>query len=221
MSSPKNSLKFTRRHMIRASFGLSFAFAAGCTPQVVTISNIIVAVRTVKHLLRLSRQLSSNNVYALNVSYKELGSFLKNKSFSTSVVQQMEQRGTSQTQGNSILRTRINQTSTAANELFKLLYTRANQNSTPELKNRMRSDIDAKQNIFKDRMKKAEEVVSSIEKSSKKYDDILGYIQVATGLEQIDHYIRDVDDVIIQAQSLDRQIQTALKENEAIVSGYG
>jgi hypothetical protein len=70
-------------------------------------------------------------------------------------------------------------------------------------------------------MKTAEDVVSSIEKSSKKYDDILGYIQVASGLQQIDQYIQDVDEVIVQARSLDREIQAALRENEVIVSAYG
>jgi hypothetical protein len=66
----------------------------------------------------------------------------------------------------------------------------------------------------------AEEVLSNIEKSVKKYDDILGYIQVATGLAQIDQYIRDVDEVIVQAKALDREIQNALRENEAIVASF-
>jgi hypothetical protein len=216
-------LILNRRGFIKSSIRLPllFVFASGCTPQIVTISNIIVAVRAVKQLLRVSRQLSHSNVYALNVSYKELGTFLNEKKFTTNVVQHMEQRSSYLTQGNNDLRSRINQTNSAANELFSLLYIRANQNSTPDLKNKMNSDIREKQNIFKEKMKIAEQVLSSIEKSSKKYDDILGYIQVAAGLAQIDQYIRDVDDVIVQAKALDRDIQTALRENEAIVSSFG
>jgi hypothetical protein len=85
----------------------------------------------------------------------------------------------------------------------------------------MNSDIHEKQKLFKEKMKIAEEVLSNIEKSSKKYDDILGYIQVASGLAQIDQYIRDVGSVIVEARSLDREIQNALRENESIVSTYG
>lgn len=193
---------------------------SGCTPQVVTVANIITAVRTVQQLLKLSRQLSNDNVYALNVSYKELGTFLNEKNFSTNVVQKMEQRGSSLSQGSSELRSRINQTSSAANELFSLLQTRANQNSTPELKSKMLSDIGDKQKVFNEKMKIAEEVLSNIEKSVKKYDDILGYIQVATGLAQIDQYIRDVDEAIVEAKALDREIQNALSENEAIIASF-
>jgi hypothetical protein len=218
-----NKYNLSRRGAIRSLFGLSFylAFAVGCTPQIVTISNILIAVRTVRQLLRISRQLSRNNVFALNASYRELGTYLKDKQFGTQTVQRMEQRSAYLTQGNNVLRTRINQTSTAANELFGLLQTRANQNSTPELKNKMLSDISERQKVFSEKMKVAEEVLSSIEKSSKKYDDILGYIQVATGLAQIDQYIRDVDDIIAKAKVLDYEIQKALRENEEIVSLYG
>jgi hypothetical protein len=148
-------LNVKRREIIASYFGLSlfFAIVSGCAPQVVTVSSIITAVRTVRQLLKLSRQLSNNNVYALNVSYKELGTFLNDKNFSANVVQKMEQRSSSLSQGSSELRSQINQTSSAANELFSLLQTRANQNSTPELKSKMLSDIGDKQKVFREKMK--------------------------------------------------------------------
>lgn len=211
-----------RREIIASYFGLSlfFAFVSGCIPQVVSVANIITAVRNVKQLLKICRQLSNNNVYTLNVSYEELGTFLSDKNFSTDVVQKMEQRSAYLSQGSSELRSQINQTSSAANKLFSLLKTRANQNSTPKLKSKMLSNIGDKQKVFKEKMKIAEEVLSNIDKSVQKYDDLLGYMQVATGLEQIDQYISDVDEVIVQAKALDREIQNALSENEAIVASF-
>ena len=91
-----------RREFVKSSFGISLftALATGCSPQKVIISNIIVSVRTVKHLLRISRQISRNNVYALNVSYKDFGEFLDEEKFTTNVVQNMEHRRSCLTQGN-------------------------------------------------------------------------------------------------------------------------
>jgi hypothetical protein len=70
-------------------------------------------------------------------------------------------------------------------------------------------------------MKITEQKLSNIEKSSKKYDDILRYIQAASRLVRIDQYIRDVVNVIVEVRSLGREIQNALRENESIVSSCG
>jgi uncharacterized coiled-coil DUF342 family protein len=171
-------------------------------------------------LLVLSKQLSNDTVYATSVSYKELGKFLDKKSFHTENIQTMEQRYSSLSQASVELRSKVNQTNSEANQLFSLLQTRANQNSTPELKSKMISDINDKQKVFNEKMQIANEVVSKIEASVKKYDDILGYVQVATGLDQIDQYINDVDKVIVQASALNSEIQNALSANQTIVASF-
>lgn len=213
----------SRRMLVTSLLGFSVlpVVLSGCmVPRVANIANIVDAIQIVKILLTESRKISNDTVYSVNVSYKELGKFLNDKNFSTAIVQKMEQRKFQLSQAASSLRSKLNQTNTAATELFALLETRASQNSTSELKDKMIAGINDKKRQFEEKLKIAGEVLTNVDKSVQKYDDILGYIQVGSGLNQVDQYINDVDTVIAEAQVLDREIQGALSESQRIVASF-
>ena len=212
-----------KRRRIIMSFGSSLLFVmlSSCfPPKVITIKNITTAVETVALLLKVSRQISNDTVYSMNVSFEELSGFLREQNFSTDTIQRMEQRTISLSENASKLRSQLRQTNSEAEQLFSLLETRAKQNSTSNLKKQMLSDIRDKKKVFKAKMAIANEVLSKVEKSVQKYDDILGYIQVGTGINQIDQYIHDVDTVILQANALDTEIKNALNESYKIIATF-
>ncbi len=69
-------------------------------------------------------------------------------------------------------------------------------------------------------MKEARTVLSKVDDAVQKYDDILGYIQVGVGLDQVDDYLNDVDKVISQGSILAKQIKEALIINRQIANSF-
>lgn len=211
-----------RRELIKYCFGssLSFSLLLGCTPTPANIANIIRAVQTVQALLALSRKISNENAYALNVSFAELGTFRKKNDFSIESIQVMEGRSAQLTQGGSDLRNRLNETDSEANSLFSLLTNRAKENSDKDVRKSLLSDIRDKQKVFREKMKDARSVLSDMEVSIQTYDDVLGAVQVKSGLGEIDKYISDVDEIIDRANILNQNIQSALERNQQVIASF-
>lgn len=217
-------VKFSaKRRRIIISFGSSLLLVmlSSCfSAKVITIKNITTAVDAVALLLKVSRKMSNDTVYSMNVSFEELGGFLRDQDFSTDTIQRMEQRTIFLSENARKLRFQLQQTNSEAEQLFSLLETRAKQNSTSNLKKQMLSDIRDKKKVFKAKMAIANEVLSKVDKSVQKYDDILGYIQVGTGVNLIDNYINEVDTVVSQANILNNDIKNALNESSKIIATF-
>lgn len=214
-------LDVKRRKFIKLSscFFVS-AIISSCAPQVIGIRKILLAIDTVVYLLQLSEKLSNDTAYSMNVSYQELGQFLNQNKFSVEAIVQMEQRYNYISSNAENLRNKLNETDTEANQMFALIKNRAKQNQTPELRKQMLSDINQKKKTFGSKMKEARTVLSKVDGAVQKYDDILGYIQVGVGLDQIDEYLNDVDEVISQGSVLAKQIKEALITNRKIANSF-
>jgi hypothetical protein len=212
-----------RRKIITSYCCVSFFSTVvwGCTPaSPVTIYRILQAVKLLRQFLDITQKTSKTTAANLNFSYQDLGKDLRTRNFSTETISKMEKRHLYLATSARKLTSFKNKTKDAAKDLFSLLETRANQNSTPELKEKMLPDIRDKKQIFEDKIKIVEEALSEIDKSIKKYDDILGYMQVLSGTKDIQQYIDNVDKAIAQADVLNKEVQTALDEGDKIINQF-
>jgi hypothetical protein len=212
-----------RRKIITSYFLLSFltTVTAGCTIAVpiVTIREIVQTVKFVRRLLEITQNISKTTAKNINVSYQDLGKDLRNKNFSADTIAKMEKRYSYLSTNGQKLVISKDRTKQEATKLFALLETRANQNSTPELRDKMLHDIKDKKRTFEEKIKIVEEVLSQMNTSIKKYDDILGYMQVGNGINEIQQYIDNVDKVIAQSDVLNKEVETALNEGQKIIDG--
>jgi hypothetical protein len=214
-----NKINTKRRKIVALFFSLSFftTIVSGCAPQVVSIRMILNGILIVKNLLDNTQKLSKKTSNSVNVSYQDLGKDLRNKDFSTGVIAKMEERHSNMRRSSDTLALSINQTKEQASKLFSLLETRANQNSTASLKDKMLPDIQKNKKIFEEKIQIVDKALSELNGSIKKYDDILGYMQVGNGINEIGKYIEDVDKVILQANVLNKDVQIAIDEGRATI----
>jgi hypothetical protein len=179
----------------------------------IAVSKLLQAWSAVK---KSSTKLSNE----VDTSYQSLKTSIVGSSVSTDTILVMEQNKSNLSSQVTTLRTSVDNTKKNAGDLFSMLETRANENSSSELKNKMLSKIQDKRNKFSEKVKVAEEVLSKLEQSVKKYDDILGYLQVSSQLDKVDQYINDIDKVISEGAILNSNIQVAITDGTAIINSF-
>jgi hypothetical protein len=186
----------------------------------VTLSVINTAVTKLLQTWALVKKNSTQASTSVDVAYQDLKKSIIGKEVSSSAIVEMEQVKSNLSAQVTKLRTSVDSTKSNASELFSLLESRANENSSSDLKNKMVSGIQEKRNKFSDKVKVAEEVLSKLEQSVKKYDDILGYLQVSSQLDKIDQYINDIDKIIAEGNILNSNIQVAIADGVAIINSF-
>jgi PDZ domain len=212
-----------KRQKIISSFfclSLSLVLMVGCIPQVVTLSRLATQFRTVMSLIDVTYQMSIVVSNLVDNSYQDLGDKIKTKDFSVDAVESMETKYLNLSTEHNKLDSSLSKTKGAANELFSMLQTNADENSTPELKSKMLTDISVNKKAFDQKIAVAENVSSQITASIKKYKDILGFLQNQTALKDVDGYIETINKTIANAKLLDRDVQTALVEGRQIIKQY-
>ncbi|MGK7942504.1 MAG: hypothetical protein AB4062_20560 [Crocosphaera sp.] len=143
------SVNIKRRKFIKlGGLFLASTMVSSCAPQIIGIRRILLAINTVVYLLELSEKLSNDTAYSMNVSYQQLGNFLNKNHFSLEVVENMERRYTYLSNSADNLRSKLNETDSAAKEMFGLIKSRAKQNKTSDLRKQMISDINQKKKTF-------------------------------------------------------------------------
>jgi hypothetical protein len=211
----------SRRKMIKYSLlsGLSLGVSSCALffTQKVTSAMINLAV---VQLLKAWAAVNKNSVKtsaAVDVAYQGLKKSIVSRDVAPSMVADMESTKNSLSTQASSLKKSVEDTRSNANNLFYLLESRANENSSNDLKGKMLELIKSKRDKFSEKVKIAEDVMSKLEKSIKKYDDILGYFQVSSQLNTIDKYITDIDAVIAEAVVLNGSVQSAVADGNTII----
>jgi predicted PurR-regulated permease PerM len=155
--------KLSRRRVIATLFGLTLfsILVVGSGTQVVTIARITSQVATVIELLELVDETSGSILASVDNAYQDLGSYLKDNNFTTDVVQSMEGQYAELDARFSELTSNLNKAESEANTLFTLLKSRADENTTPELKQTMMSRISEKEDSFNLKIDDANQVGSS------------------------------------------------------------
>lgn len=188
------------------------------TNGVITFVRILNTVRPVISLLNSAKKASSEATMSVNTSFQNLSQYLANRKVNAEVIGSMEGSLTEMKIKADTLRNILNATRIHSETLFELLEARAKQNKTTSLKESMLIDIKAKKETFEEKIKVAKDMLKQIDNSIQKYDDILGYIQVNSALNNVDSYIQDINSVISQSGNLNTNIQAAIDEGLTIVN---
>ncbi len=115
------------------------------------------------------------------------------------------------------LQSNFNRAQSEASTLFRLLRSRADENTNPEFKQAMISQIGEKEDSFNLKIGVASQVLSRVEKSIQQYNDILGFAQVTVGLDAVNVYIEQVNSVLAESDSLSVDIEKAIEEASEII----
>lgn len=199
---------------------LSLAAGSAEEPAAVMIGiqNIAEAAQAVHTILTLVKDVASLTTSSVDTAYVDLSTRIQTQDLSVPSIQHMEQTHLALRHDADSLRTVLRETEFAADSLFSLLNTRANQNATPELRSSLLAEVQAKQQEFNSKLATAHAVADSVDASIQKYDDIVGYIQVTTAIQTIDQYIATIDDIISRERMLNEQIQVAITEGQGIIA---
>jgi hypothetical protein len=108
-------------------------------------------------------------------------------------------------------------TRASADQLFDLLSRRARDNGNEKWREQLLNDIARKKSEFNLKMDLAGNGLLRLESSIKKYDDILGFLQVNRGLEGVNRYMAEVDQTVAQSIALNNEIQNAIQEGLKLV----
>jgi hypothetical protein len=208
-----------RRKAITTLFGLTLfaALAIGSGPQVITVTQILNQVSTVIKLLELVDQASGLTLASVDNAYQDLGTYLRDNNFKTDVVISMEAQYAELNGRFSELKSKLNKAESEASNLFKLLRSKADENTNPEFKKTMISRISEKEDSFNIKIDDANQVLSKIGLSIQQYKDILGFAQVTVALKTVDVYIGQVNSVLAESDSLSTDIKQAIEEASAII----
>ena len=123
---------------ILASFfclSLSFVLIASCAAPLITLGKITTVAGTVLDLIEITEKILYLTSNSVNSSYEDLGEnirsdyFVVNKRFSDDIIENMEAQHKDLLSKHKQLDNSINKTNKAANELFSMLKTRANQST--------------------------------------------------------------------------------------------
>jgi hypothetical protein len=201
---------------------MSLYFTVSCAPPPVVVSSVILAkkVDAVINLISVTYNISVAVSNLVDGSYQDLGEKVRKKDFSTGILQSIESKYSELSEEHGKLSNSLNQTTKEAGELFSLLQSNADENTTPELKEEMLKDINVNKAAFDGKVSIAEGASSQISGSIRKYKDILGFLQNKATLKDLDGYIDTIDKTIVSAKVLNQDVQTALVEGRKIIQKY-
>jgi galactitol-specific phosphotransferase system IIB component len=117
------------------------------------------------------------------------------------------------------LREDLDRSKEEANDLFRLLKRRAEENQTDELREDLLEKIETNLEALQDRFDAAEEQMDEINASIQKYDDIVGYLQVHRGLEGIEQMTGNIDQFIAAGAEFDEKIRAEIEAGMELVEG--
>lgn len=215
-----------RQRIVASLFCLSLflVITVSCSAPVIGLARIVSAAETVVTLLDISEKTLYAVSRLVNTSYETLGEDIKSENFransrlSNDIIKNMEARHLELVAKHKELDTSLENTNVAANNLFSMLQTRANQNSRDSLRKEQLRDINTNKETFSEKIKVAEGFSSKLEISIKEYDNILNVFQVKVGLGEAQKYIETVDSVISQYKLLEQEVQVALYEGRKVVA---
>ncbi len=114
--------------------------------------------------------------------YEELSQLLSRRDLSDRNVRSLEDAMRKMKSDYQELMDAFDRSVAAGNELRSLLRSRAKQNSNKEWRNKLLESIDEAWNGFEEKADSAEEQIELAGEGIQKFDDVLGYLQVRSGL---------------------------------------
>ncbi|NJO62389.1 MAG: hypothetical protein HC836_30440, partial [Richelia sp. RM2_1_2] len=141
------------------SFSLVLIISCAATPVLITGAKIATNINTVIELIDASEKILGFTSNLVNRYYKDLGEDIRSENIVSDIdqiTQRMEARYAELSAQHEELDNSLEKTNKAANKLFSMLKERANQNSRPELKQKLLNDINVTEKEFTKRIDVAE-----------------------------------------------------------------
>lgn len=212
-----------RGTMQRLPFGsttvvLASVVAACNVATVVSLERLLAAAASAVTVLQALQQLMNASSSEMGSALAELRPEVAGGQVGDLRLKSMERRLAHMREGASQLEAQFKVSSKAIAEYLDLLETRAKQNKTPELKEQLLKDIDAQRTALDERLARARKAFERLEGAIQKYDDILGFLQVHRGLNEVRERLGTIDQTIVEAQQLNRDVDTAVREGIEIIN---
>lgn len=186
----------------------------GCGKRA-TIDNINEAKEDLLESLGLVNTKADETTADIESAYSQLKTFLDTKDLTDETIKKLEAHLESIKAKSDALLDSLEKSEDNGNELFAMLTSRAEENQT--YREKMVASIEKKEEEFESKIKAARKVMSKIEKSVQKYDDIVGFFQVNKALEGIDDYILEADLAIKSGNLLNEEIKGHINEGLSLV----
>ena len=186
----------------------------GCGKRA-TIDNINEAKDDLLESLGLVNTKADETTEDIESAYSQLKTFLDAKDLTDEAIKKLEAHLESIKAKSDALMDSLKTSEDTGNELFAMLTSRAEENQT--YREKMVASIEKKEEEFESKIKAARKVMSKIEKSVQKYDDIVGFFQVNKALEGIDDYILEADQAIKSGNLLNEEIKSHINEGLSLV----
>jgi hypothetical protein len=189
---------------------------SACVQQRITLERIMAAAQLVQHGLKLMQMLSGETTTSVTEGYTDLGQFLKDQKLSNARIIDMEKRHTDMQKKADRFSQALSETESNANTLFTLLEKRSKE-APEQVQDGLLTDVAQKKSAFTLKLSLARAALLKLDKSIKRYDEILAYLQVSAGKDGVDKYMRDIDDTVAQSTALNQQIQIAVRDGMVLV----
>ena len=183
----------------------------------VDMGQIRQAATLVSTLLGYSQKFSTEAAQSVEVSYKDLGTLLRESKMTDPGIQSMEKRLAEMRGKSGRLNQALAATRRGGDQLFSLLEHRALDNGNEKLREKLLESIASKKGEFGVKVDRARNALVKLNSSIKNYDDILGYLQINRGLKGVDQYMADIDRTVKESAVLNTEIQTAIREGLRII----
>ena len=186
----------------------------GCGKRA-TIDNINESKEDLLKSLGLVNTKADETTEDIESAYSQLKTFLDAKDLSDETIKKLETHLESIKAKSDALEGALEKSEDNGSELFSMLTSRAEENQT--YREKMVTSIEMKEEEFESKIKAARKVMSKIEKSVQKYDDIVGFFQVNKALEGIDDYILEADQAIKSGNLLNEEIKGHINDGLNLV----
>jgi hypothetical protein len=207
------------RKMILLAGVLSFC---GCglifqREAVIKLADVISAASGVSKELAKAQKASQEATTEVSETFTDLGAFLKAKKMNDERVVAMEKRLAAMRRKTDRFSDSLKDAEGNAKTLFSLLEKRARGISNEQWRDNLLDEVTQKKSEFQLRLDRARNGVEKLNGSIKKYDDIVGYLQVKRGIAGVAQYMGDVEETVLKSAELNKEIQSAIADGLRIV----
>jgi len=186
-------------------------------PSGIKLGTIVQAAQLVSTLLASTQKSSAEVTDSVSRGYQDLGTFLKEQKMTDATIVAMEKRMTDMKNKSTNFAQSLARTRQSAETLFGLLERRARDISNEQWRDRLLDDVARKRSEFSLKMDRAQNGLLKLSSTIKRYDDILGVLQVRRGIEGVNQYMTDIDNAVAQSMALNKEIQAAIADGMKLV----
>lgn len=190
----------------------------GCNaPAVITAERILSAAANAITALQFLQQLTSKSSSSVSFALRDARPEIAKSRIPPATLTGMEGRLQEMRGGYKVLDNQLSVARKAITAYLDMLETRTKQSQTKELRSRSLEQIGQRRHALDARLETASSALERLKSAIQKYDDVLNYLQVREGLQEVDAQLVVVDQTIAEARALTAQVDKAVAEGIEII----